>query len=88
MNDQPVVPQSIPPGHGSLMIAFLPVFAECVVKLKDGCIIKCTVDVTTTIKDLKTQIHIKSGLCTDVMTVIHGETQIAGLGLCLPLWFP
>ena len=76
VNDQPVVPQSIPPGHGSLMIAFLPVFAECVVKLKDGCIIKCTVDVTTTIKDLKTQIHIKSGLCTDVMTVIHGETKL------------
>lgn len=76
VNDQTVVPQSIPPGHCCAVIMFLPVLAECRVTLDDGCIVKCAVDVTTTVKDLKTQLHIKTGLCTEVMILCHESIKL------------
>ena len=83
VNNQSVVPQSIPPGHDSVMIAFVPVYAECNVKLDDGSVVGCQVDVTTTVKDLKNQLNTSTGLSTDSMMLCHKDHRLqAGHFIC------
>lgn len=76
VNEQAVVPQSIPPGSGCVVIAFLPVQAQCTVKMAGERCEQCIVDVTTTIKDLKTQLHVKTGLSMDVMIICHNNIRL------------
>ena len=83
VNDQSVVPQSIPPGHSSVVISFIPVFTQCNVKIDSGEVILCQVDVTTTIGDLKKQLQVKTGLNTEIISLSQNERKLsAGEFVC------
>ncbi len=75
-NGQQVTPQSIPPGIGSVIIAYVPVEAVCSVTMPDGKVVTCKVDVASTLEDVRVQLQQQLAIKASCIEIFHKGQKI------------